>query len=371
MNGKAWKIGIKALGISALLAQGGWAQAKNTLTPDETAAGYQSLFNGKDLSGWRSYNSTTPPNSWQVVAESTWNVIFIQASTPRSSLLTSDLTYRNFDLMIEWNIASGGNSGIFIRYNKHNSNEWGGAAGPEAQIAASNNSDGTSPTTRAGTCYDMFPLSDRAKIWDATPNYGKWQQFRIVAYEGHVAHYGNGIKLLEYVIRSPAWNTAFNNSKYATYPDYATVHPGSIYLQHHGEFGAEGPKFRNIRIRKLTENPWAAGSKYLASPTDTTALKDLAFRDLILNNTTGTLSPKASSRGLAILPGSDGFRIRFAEPGNYTVRTQDLMGRTKVARTFENSNEAWLPAETARSGGILSIWSGDTRIHVGPVPANR
>lgn len=368
MEGKKWMRGIKALGILALLAQGGWTQVRNALTPDEATAGYKLLFNGNNLDGWRSYNSTTPPNSWQVVAESTWKVIFIQAATPRSSLLTSDLTYRNFDLMMEWNIASRGNSGVFIRYNQHNSNEWGGASGPEAQIAATNNSDGTSQTTRAGACYDMFPISEKAKTWDGTPNYGKWQQFRIVAYEGHVAHYGNGVKLLEYVIRSPAWNTAFNNSKYATYPEYATVHPGSIYLQHHGEFGAEGPKFRNMRIRKLTDNPWAPNSKYLANPNDTTALKDLSFSDLILDHGVHTLSPAPANRGLAILPGSDGLRIRFPGNGNYTVRAQDWLGRSVIARKFENAGEAWLPAESARNAKILTVWSGDTKIHAGLVP---
>ena len=368
MIGKGWTHGIKALGIFAVVAQVGWAQGKNALTTAETSAGYKLLFNGTNLDGWRSYNSTTPPNSWQVVPESTWNVIFIQSGTPRSSLISSDLTYRNFDLMMEWNIASGGNSGVFIRYNKHNVNEWGGASGPEAQIGATNNSDATAPVFRAGTCYDMFPLNDKGKTWDGVPNYGKWQQFRIVAYEGHVAHYGNGIKILEYLIRSPAWTTAYNNSKYATYPDYGTVHPGSVYLQHHGEFGAEGPKFRNLRIKKLTENPWAVGSKYLATAGDTSSLKDLAFTDLILDQSTGALAPAVRDNGLAILPGSDGLRIRFARPGNYTVRTQDWLGRAGLTRKFENTNEAWLPAQSARNTQILSVWSGDKRIHAGPVP---
>lgn len=369
MIGKRLMQGAKALGIALLIAQGGFAQAKNALTAAETEAGYKLLFNGTNLDGWRAYNNTTPPSSWQVVAESTWKVIFIQNAQPKSSLISSDLTFRNFDLMMEWNIPSQGNSGVFIRYNKHNDNEWGGASGPEAQIASTDNDDGTSAKTRAGVCYDMFPLADKAKTWDGTPNYGKWQQFRIIAYEGHVAHYGNGIKLLEYVIRSPAWNTAFNNSKYATYPDYATVHPGSIYLQHHGEFGAKGPKYRNIRIRKLTENPWKAGSKYLANPADTTSLKDLTFGDLILDQTVHTLSPADARRGLAIFPGSDGFRIRFAEPGNYTVRAQDWLGRTSLTREFENASEAWLPAESARNANVLSVWSGENRIHVGPIPA--
>lgn len=302
----------------------------NVLTPAEQAAGYQQLFNGTSLDGWRSYNSTTPPNSWKVVPESTWNVIYIQAGTPRSSLVSSDLSFRNFDLMIEWSIASGGNSGIFIRYNKHDVNEWGGASGPESQIAALNNSDGSDPIHRAGACYDMLPLLDKAKNWDGNPNYGKWQQFRILAYEGHVAHFGNGVKLLEYVIQSPAWKTAFNSSKYATYPDYGDVHPGSIYLQHHGEFGASGPKFRDIRIKKLTENPWAKGSQYLVNPSDTTSLKDLAFTDLLFATTTSLKASSRISEKKIMFQNRFGYRFNFEKYGNSQFRGLDGLGRTRI-----------------------------------------
>ena len=366
---KGLKNRIMVLGACALLAQGAWGQAKNTLTPAEQAAGYTLLFNGTNLEGWRSYNNTTPPSSWQVVPESTWKVIYIGTQTPQSALMTTDVTYRNFDLLMEWNIASGGNSGVFIRYNKHNVNEWGGASGPEAQIGATNNSDATAAKFRAGTCYDMFPLLDKAKTWDGSPNYGRWQQFRIVAYEGHVAHYGNGIKLLEYVIRSPAWNTAYNASKYATYPDYATIHPGSVYFQHHGEYGAESPRFRNIRIRKLTENPWAVGSKYLVNPNDTTSLKDLAFTDLITDISTHTLAPNRKGAGFAIFPADGGFRIRLPGSGEYQIRTQDWLGRSRSVLKVGNAGETWLPADAARGASVLSVWSGDTRIHAAPIPA--
>lgn len=365
---KGLKSGIKVLGACALLVQVAWGQAKNTLTPAEQAAGYKLLFNGTNLEGWRSYNTPTPPSSWQVVPESTWKVIYIGSPTPQSSLMTSDLTYRNFDLMIEWYIGSGGNSGIFIRYNKHDQNEWGGASGPEAQIGATNNGDATGPKYRAGTCYEMFPLLDKAKTWDGVPNYGKWQQFRIVAYEGHVAHFGNGIKLLEYVIRSPAWNDAYKDSKYASYPDYATVHPGSIYFQHHSEFGPEGPRFRNIRVRKLTENPWTKGSKYLANPNDTTSLKDLAFSDLITDLSTHTLAPKRTGADFAIFPANGGYRIRFPHSGEYQIRTQDWLGRSRSVLKVGNASETWLPTGAAQGAAILSVWSGDTRIHVGPIP---
>ncbi len=345
------------------------AQQKNALTTAEKDAGYKLLFNGTDLGGWRSWNNEKPPSSWSVVAESTWKVIYIGSQTPQSSLMTTDQSFRNFDLLMEWYIPSGGNSGVFIRYNKFDQNEWGGASGPEAQIGATNNGDATQPTFRAGACYNMFPLLDKAKTWDGTPNYGRWQQFRIIAYEGHVAHFGNGMKLLEYVIRSPAWNSAYQASKYSTYPDYATVHPGSIYLQHHGtEWGPTGPRFRNIRIKPLTENPWVKGSPYLSNPNDTTSLRDLTFNDLIGAPVTFAAPAPRVTPGLAILPAIDGFNIRFAQPGTYRVETQDWLGRSRSVLKVSNANEAWLPASAARGANVLSVWSGDMRIHTGALP---
>jgi hypothetical protein len=350
----------------ALLTHGAQAQAQthNALTAGEKAAGYSLLFNGSDLAGWRSYDSLTPPSSWVVVPESIGTAILLQNQNPRSPLVSSDMSFRNFDLMLEWNVADNGESGIHIRYNNHNVNEWGGSSGPEAQIAASNSVNGQGPLYRAGACYDMFPLLDKAKNWDGTPNFGKWQQFRILAYEGHVAHFGNGIKLLEYDMHSAVWDSTFHLSHYASYYDYKTIHPGSIYLEHHGSTGI---RFRDIRIKKLTENPWAQGSAYLASPTDTSSLQDLAFTDPFANGIVKAIAPAVSPSGIALFPAPDGLRIRFAQPGTYLVRTQDGQGRTTLSRSFENAREAWLPMESIGKAAFLSVWSGRTRIHAGVV----
>ena len=70
---------------------------KNALSTEEAASGYELLFNGTNLTGWRGYNSVTPPSAWSVVAESTWNVIR-NSSGSTSPLITADSSYQNFDL---------------------------------------------------------------------------------------------------------------------------------------------------------------------------------------------------------------------------------------------------------------------------------
>src|SRR5687768_4115905 len=49
------------------LASGASAQAPNTLTADERAAGWKLLFDGKTTAGWRAYGADTMPSGWQVV----------------------------------------------------------------------------------------------------------------------------------------------------------------------------------------------------------------------------------------------------------------------------------------------------------------
>ncbi len=341
----------------------------NALTAAEQAAGYVLLFNGTNMTNWRAWNSTTPPSGWVAAPESTWRVIQLVTSAGQAgALIMADATYQNFDFKVEWNVPSAGNSGIFSRYDGFAggpiNNAWGGASGPESQIAAINNSDGTSPTHRAGTCYDMFPLDARALGWD-TPgggfNYGRYQQFRIVAYNNHVAHFGNGLKLLEYVMGSPAYITAYNASKYATYPHYANVHPGAMYLQDHGELGI---KFRDVRIKKLTQNPWALGSPYLANPNDTTSLRDLTFADNI-TTTTDIRSFGSAGNTLKIHRGPEALVIQFNHRGDYSVRVSDLFGRTLTSQNFSMSDQATLPKNFSSGARILSVREAGRIIHQG------
>jgi hypothetical protein len=339
----------------------------NTLTPDEQSAGYQLLFNGSNLStGWRSWNSTTPPNGWVAAPESSWKIIQLKNPINQAgSLVTSDATFQNFDLKIEWNVPSAGNSGIFIRYNQFNKDLWGGSAGPEAQIAAINNNDGTAPLHRAGTCYDMFPLDERALGWDmfgGGTNYNKYQQFRIIAFNGHIAHFGNGIKLVEYVMHSEKWKTAYTNSKYATFPQYAVVHPGSIMIQDHGEGDI---KFRDIRIKKLTQNPWGLGSPYLINANDTTkGLKDLTFADNLFPTTSSArfFAQEGQSRFAA---GPHGLSLMLDRGRNYTIGIRDLQGRTISMQAVEGIDRFVLHNGIAPGGRFLEVHSGSKTIYNG------
>jgi hypothetical protein len=337
---------------------------KNTLSTEEAASGYTLLFNGTSLAGWRTWNSTTPPNSWTVVAESTWNVLRNGAGT-QNPLITSDSSYTNFDLKFEFNVPSQGNAGIFIRYNQYNRDSWGGASGPETQIAAINNSDGTNSLHRNGTCYDMFPLITGTTNWDATGpsgvNYGVYHQLRIVAFNNRVAHYGNGKKIIEYNIGSSAYNTAYTASKYASYPAYKTIHQGGIYLQHHGE---QNIRFRSMRVKKLTESPWANGSVYLTTPTDSNGgLKaNMTFEENFFPSIVGISGDNATRNLLntRLVRDGDGMQLILDRTGDYMVRVDDLNGRSSYTSPLRGTDRITLPARAFQTGTVvLRILSAD------------
>jgi len=65
---------------------------------------------------------------------------------------------------------------------------------------------------------------------------------------GHGEHWLNGIKVLEYDLGTPAFDSALARSKYASMEGFAERRAGHIVLQDHGD----DVWFRNIRIREFT-----------------------------------------------------------------------------------------------------------------------
>ena len=53
--------------ISFLLFLNSCETKQNVLTPEEIADGWQLLFDGRTLNGWKDYNGTTLTQPWHVV----------------------------------------------------------------------------------------------------------------------------------------------------------------------------------------------------------------------------------------------------------------------------------------------------------------
>jgi len=94
----------------------------------------------------------------------------------------------------------------------------------------------------SGANYDMQPPN--AKV--AKPA-GEFNHTRIVVNKGHVEHWLNGTKVVEYELWSPEWQKQKENSKWKNVKPYGMSKKGHIALQDHGG----GVAFKNIKIKPL------------------------------------------------------------------------------------------------------------------------
>lgn len=214
----------------------------NTLTASEQAAGWRLLFNGKNLNGWHSYLEKKPGKAWKVEKG-----CIVLDKNPHSSFaddadLTTDETFRNFDLKIEWKIAPCGNSGVMFYVNESPAYRETWNTGPEMQIVdLCCSPDSRILKCRAGDLYDLIAADTE---W-VTPG-GQWNRYEIICDRGHLQLFENGHKIIDTHLWTDAWKQLIAHSKFATMPDFGTFHQGHIALQ-----GTENGKiwFRNIKIR--------------------------------------------------------------------------------------------------------------------------
>lgn len=204
----------------------------NTLSPEEKAAGWKLLFDGKTLNGWRGFKSATP--GWQAVDGTLARV------GRGGDLMTVD-EYGDFELALEWKIAEGGNSGIFFHVRPDGEEVW--HTGPEIQVLDNGrHRDGKDSKTSAGSNYALH-----APARDVTRPIGEWNAVRIVVKGPHVEHWMNGEKLLEYELWSPDWEARVQATKFKEFPAYGRAKTGHIALQDHGD----PVWYRTIKIRPL------------------------------------------------------------------------------------------------------------------------
>jgi hypothetical protein len=220
----------------------------NKLTQQETEAGWELLFNGRDLDGWKRYGHDTIGPLWSVrdsaiVVDGTG---LGEGSGKFGGSLMTIKQYGNFELSVDWKItAPGGNSGIIYHTVEKPEYKTDYATGPEAQIIDDAGWKGSKLTAaqKVGSNYDMFPADSTKKVNPV----GEWNTTRVVYLNGHVEHWLNGQKVVEFEEGSPAYEAAYKKSKWVDYPGWNKFKVGSISLQDHG-----APVFfRNVKIRAL------------------------------------------------------------------------------------------------------------------------
>jgi hypothetical protein len=125
----------------------GWTPVRGDeeLSPEEKSAGFQSLFNGKDLSGFTEVQGR-PGAFW--VEE---GVLCGTREGLKAYWLSTEKKYADFELRLDYMLTPGGNSGIFIRVPHHRPRT--SVVGMEIQLLDDGGKEGVPTSKDTGAIY--------------------------------------------------------------------------------------------------------------------------------------------------------------------------------------------------------------------------
>jgi hypothetical protein len=200
--------------------------------------GFVRLFDGKDLSAWK-----TSPNAHWVVED---GVITLADRTDgklnNPDYLWTKEKYANFILELEFKVPDGyANSGVFLRTSDLSDPVY---TGIEVQVS---NSYGRKKITRGGTAGAIYDCLAPTK--NAIKKAGEWNHYRITCQDNKITVVLNGQHVLDMDLdrwTEPHKNPDGTPNKYPrALRDFARE--GHVGLQDHGR----PVWYRNIRIKRL------------------------------------------------------------------------------------------------------------------------
>ena len=221
--------------VFSLLVSGLFAGEINSLTKAEEKAGWQLLFEGKDLNThWRNIGQKEVTGKGWVIEK---GVLVKQEGKAAGNLLTRR-TWTDYEFAWEWKLGPKGNNGV-----KYMVLEKRGAIGHEYQMIDDRHWQ-QKPMSQTGTFYVVLPrevkLTEPVRI-------DKWNQSRIKVEGGKVEHWLNGQKILTYSLGSDRVLEGVAQSKFKKFPGFGKKVTGHILLTDH----KDRCEFRNLKIREI------------------------------------------------------------------------------------------------------------------------
>jgi hypothetical protein len=219
----------------------------NTISERERDDDWTLLWDGKTTAGWRGAKlDRFPASGWEIKD----GVLSVIDAEGRESAAGGDIVtiakYKDFELIVEFNITKGANSGIKYFVDTELNKGEGSSIGCEFQIL----DDEVHPDAKLGVNGNR----KLAGLYDLVPpqnvrfnGVGEWNRARIVVRGRHVEHWLNGFKTVEYERGTQTWRALVDHSKYTVWSAFGEAPTGHILLQDHGN----RVSFRSIKIRKL------------------------------------------------------------------------------------------------------------------------
>lgn len=201
----------------------------------ETPSNWHDLFDGSSVDNWRTYQQSDIAPGWRIIGDE------LVLSEKNAGDIISRTQYADFELQLDWNVAEGGNSGIFVRADERGKHIYSHAL--EIQILDNQrHPDSKLATRRSGSLYDLQASSAASQLPAE-----QWNHVRIVFKGTHLQVWQNSVQTVDIQIGSQAWQKALAQSKFKDWPNYGLNTQGYIGLQDHGDRVA----FKNIKIKSL------------------------------------------------------------------------------------------------------------------------
>ena len=173
-----WRVASVGL-LLATSANASRAETPNALTAEEKQAGFELLFNGRDLGGWEQKGNWKIDGDALSRAERGGNITYALKAVPD-----------DFELRFEWKVGPGSNSGVYYRPGQY-----------EYQILDNGkHGDGRNPRSSAASLYFCMAPSH-----DATKPIGQWNSGRIVCKGTVIQHWLNGQKVVDFDYADPRY----------------------------------------------------------------------------------------------------------------------------------------------------------------------
>ncbi|MCX6335720.1 MAG: DUF1080 domain-containing protein [Bacteroidetes bacterium] len=221
----------------------------NTVSPLEKAQGFSLLFNGVDLTGWRDVLKQTPPQKGWVVENGLLHILPSDSIGPKYGDLLTVNQYKAFELVFDFKLTEGANSGIKYFVTESAQSQRAGlgleyqilddARHPDAKMGVEGN-------RTLGSLYDLIPSVQVEPRFQK--KIGEWNQGKIIVYPNNkVEHWLNGFKVVEYERGNNIYKVLVAHSKYAKNKKFGMGEQTPILLQDHNN----SVYFRSIKIREL------------------------------------------------------------------------------------------------------------------------